>query len=389
MNPPLVEPTPKRRLAPLALMLALAASLATSLAACTRCAGTPPSDLRLTEKDTTIPAERLVHGRDGGSWTLTMPNRDWRLVNDSARARLRPEVEVWLVNPVRDAYLTVQCVGDRTAAQLEPALRVAAERAGRTFTPQGREPLEGPWVRGVALSYATATAQNAWVHVDGLFDLLGTTCDVQASATNPTHLPELQSVVRSFTPSLSPAARALLAPSRALAAPAMQTVFAELLDAGVPEALIPVALVERGMRRLPDVALEERFDLRRRMLDAVPPEVCGAIVAQSDDGALLVATLDRLEPAQAERWGQLSVEAITAEAERLPPVPLDRTEVAEAQRAWLALDGVREADLLLSRGDTVPLPAVCQAERTRLKAAFSLDPAVRVRLFRSWLADRR
>jgi hypothetical protein len=369
-----------------ALPLLLTVALATAVS-CSRCGGNAPvAGNRLTEKDTTLPTERQVHDRDGGTWTLTMPDRDWRVVNDDARTRLRGDADVWVVNPVRDLHLTVQCTSAVTAAQLEPALKVAAQRAGRTYTQVDRATLDGPWVRGVELTSTTSDGAHTWTHVDGLFDLLGRTCDVQATATDPLQVPLLHTVVRSFVPQVSPAGLALLAPLRTLSLPNVQAHLADLVDAGIPAQLAAAVLVARGMPRLPEAALDERFTLRRHILEALPDDACGALIARLDDPGFTMATMEQLEPGEAQRWGQLTVEAINAELSAQGPVELDRTALAEAQRAWLALEGVAAAEAALKQADQRSPADVCGAERHRLKAAFTLERPVRALLFRSWLA---
>lgn len=353
---------------------------------CARC-GTPAvdSNLTLTEKDTWAPPQRLVHAPDGGVWTLTMPDAEWRVVHDAARVKVHPEADVWALNPSRAAHVTVQCAPGRTIAELEPALKVAAERAGRTYTALSRTEREGAWVRGVELAFSTSTSKAHWTHVEGLFELARQTCDVQAWATDDVQRPVLERVVQSFQPLAPPSERALLAPLKALGSDVVKARVAELLDAGTPMQLVPVALVERGLGRLSDEAIERRFALRQRMLKSVDDATCGAIVAHSDDQGLLVTTLDTLSADDAADWGRLSAEAMQAEAERREPPPRDRQALAEAQRAWLARDGVRAAEELMTRGNQTPPPALCQAERTRLSAAFALEPAVRALLFRAWL----
>ncbi len=367
------------------MSLRLVVALGLAFASCSRC-GSPaaPSD-QLTEKNTFQPVDRKVHAADGGAFTLTLPDGNWRVVADEVRARARPETEAWVVNPVRGAFVTVQCVRDRSAAQLEAATTVAAERAGRTFAQLGREALQGPWQQGVELSYQTTGGQQSFTHVDGLFGLIGKACAVQSWATDASQVAELHRVVRSFEPVVSPAMLALFAPLRVLSEPLVQAHLALLADAGVPANLIPIALVERGLPRLADEALDERFELRRQLLEGLPDDACAAIIAHDDDPALLIGALDRLTPAQAERWGALSVDAVRAEAEGRPAPPVSRSDLADAQRAYLAIDHVREAEALLQNAQG-PAASICLAERTRLAAAFTLERAPRALLFRSWLA---
>ncbi len=362
----------------------LAAALAVSLGACSRCQSPQPQPLTLTDRDTVAPEGRVVHGADGGGWSLTMPDSNWRVVTDAARARLKPGVEVWVVNPVRDAQLSVQCA-PLTLDKLEAGLRAAAQGSGQTFTQLAREPLDGGWVRGVEVTYALEGqgAGKGFSHVDGLFELVTSTCDVQSWASDGVQLPELRRVVRSFEPQLSPAELALVAPLRAFADPELQKlVEAARADGGTH--LEAPWLVDRGTVRLPALLLEERFALRRRMVETLADEWCAAIVAHTDEPAVLVQALNQLDPASAARWGELSVEAMRAALTRDLDY-VDRMDLAEAQRAYLALPGAADAERLLAHPGQGTAKTVCEAERTRLKLVLKLDPEKRQRLYRSWV----
>jgi hypothetical protein len=362
-----------------------AAALAVGLAACSRCQSPPPAPLTLTDRDTVAPEGRVVHSADGGNWALTMPDSNWRLVTEAARARLKPGVEVWVVNPVRDAQLTVQCAPLKLE-QLEAGLRAAAQASGQTFQQRSREALDGGWVRGVEVTYALEGKEpgKGFSHVDGLFELVTRTCDVQSWATDGVQLPELRRVVRSFEPTLSPAELALVAPLRAFADPQLQKLIEAAYADGGTTHFEPPWLVDQGTVRLPAALLEERFALRRRMLDTLGDEACAAIVAHTDEPAILIQALNQLDPASAARWGQLSVEAMRAAVSRDLDY-LGRMDLAEAQRAYLALPGATEAERLLSHLADGTAKTVCEAERTRLKLVLTLEPTLRLRLYRSWV----
>jgi hypothetical protein len=364
--------------------VAVAAALA--FASCSRCGASNASNDQLTEKNSFAPPNRQVHAADGGAFTLTMPDGNWRVVADELRARVRPEVEAWVVNPVRGAFVTVQCVREQSPAQLEAALTVAAQRVGRTVSIISREALVGPWQQALELTYKTSAGQESFVHDDGLFDLVTETCAVQAWSTDPAQAPELRRVVRSFAPQLTPAVLALLAPLQVLGEDKVKAHMAGAEDAGVSSIAVTSVMVARGLARLGEAALDERFELRRRLLESLPEPQCGSVVMRAGSPELLIDALNHLPAEAARRWGELSVEAMRAEIDGVPPQPPSRLELADAQREYLALEHTREAEILLQSGSQNAAD-VCEAERTRLKAAFTLSREVRGRLFRSWLGQ--
>lgn len=361
------------------------AVVAVSLAACSKCGSAPVDGPALTDQNTVVPEGRLVHAPDGGSFTLTMPDSNWRVVTEEARAKLKPEATVWVINGVRHAQVSVQCAPGISLEALEGALRSASAASGQTYTQLSREKLEGPWRRALEVTYSLEGKGQSFAHVDGLFELVGTSCVVQAWATDGVQTPELRRVVRSYAPVVSPAELAVVAPLRAFDDPAMQALAERLADAGATD-LVPAHLVERGTVRLEAALLEERFALRRRLLAGLPDELCAALVAHTEEPAALVYALNTLDPASAARWGELSVAAMKAELSGQQPEPFDRSQLAEAQTAYLALPGARDAEMTVTHLALTNAKGACDAEKTRLAAVQQLAPEFRIRIYRSWVA---
>lgn len=370
----------------------LAGALSFALLACPKPPAAPDAGAeQLTEADTEDIAGHEVKGEP--AWTLRTPGTGWRLVKAERAKALRPGVARWLINPALDAHVTVTCNRAPPGLDLSTMGQLLSEQAakkGRTLTVAGAEPLDGPWADASELRYRTAAGGAAWEHLHGFFDLVGTLCEVQgwsSAAKFGAAEADLRSIVRSFKADAPPRSRVVGETLRVLRQdPAVRARLATLTDGGVPVSLAGVALVEQGLPRLSDELIDERFALRRDLLDRLDVKVCGALVRQADDLETWLPALDKLSAAEADRWGAINRAAILARVQDAMVPPRDEAAVAAARKALLGADAEAKTALeTLKSIDTTPDDKICEAERLRLHAAYKLERTPRLVLLREWL----
>lgn len=369
------------------------------LLACGGCPRTPaPPDAgppeQLTEADMQPVGAREVKGLFR-PWTLQLPSLDWRVVKQERMKALRPNLDGWLVNPATDAHCTVTCTTMVPGVDLSTMSKLLVDQAakrGRKATLGASEALDGPGADAFELRYRTTAGAASWEHVHGFFDLVDAVCEVQAwtsAAKFPAAEAELRALVRSFRVELTPRNRVLADTVRVLRQdPAVRARIATMTDGGVRSELVGVALVEEGLPRLGDELIDERFVLRRDLLDRLDEATCGSLVRQAEDGSWLAA-LDKLDSREAERWGAINRAAVLAAVQGAMTPPRDEATVATANKALTAADPeVKPALATLKAVETTPDDRICKAERVRLRAAFTLERATRVALFREWLGRK-
>jgi hypothetical protein len=141
-------------------------------------------------------------------------------------------------------------------------------------------------------------------------------------------------------------------------------------------------LSRRGMHRLSDEQLLLCMTLRRKLLASVNSETCTAIVRDALTGARLLRALEHLDGKDLASFFALSLDAVRAELQHVPPPRIvSEAEFPAAFGALLSALPPEQADrlaALLSQGPAHSSDEdVCWAERTFLQALLSLNEPYR------------
>lgn len=343
-------------------------------------AGPPRSTGAITEADTTALDGGL--SGEGGRWQLSLPGGSWVEVRAAVRARAKPGVEAWAVEPSTQAQVTVAC-GARAeddARDLGATLQARANAARRPLRGLEVEAVPGPWVRGAMARFDTGDGAGALHHAVGVFDLGDATCEVQAWTPAGGDFASLSALISGF--SANPSREAVLAArllERARETPGLEGLAAPAVDGGPAQPRALADAVARGLVRLPDDALEERARLRLALLSRLDDDTCAGLVTQQQ--ALAQGALALLSDEEAQRWVALTEAALSASLDAEAPRPdvadLERRLARDDANFSTALDVLREVDRN-QPGD------VCRAERTRLEVGLRQPTAQKRALLRAW-----
>ncbi|MDP1917041.1 MAG: hypothetical protein Q8L14_12380 [Myxococcales bacterium] len=330
----------------------------------------------LTERDT----ETHDGGLSADGWALPLDAR-WLSVKAGTRLRLKPSAQGWAVDPDGPVQLTVEC--KTTSEGAEPSLRAELERsrASQVLQDVSLARLEGPWLDGALAQWATSEAQ----HAQGRFRVVASRCDVHA--WGPKQGAGLAQRLRETVLSFAGSRPKVMAELTALTAllrenAAAQARLASAHDGGYAE-LAGFVLMEKALVRLPPDLLAERFTLRLRLLDALTPSDCAALVRHRVDESSRI--LELVPEAEAARWVELTRIALSLGLSADgPPVLPTKEEVDAAIAQLVGNDEAMVATIdLLRQADSAPDDAVCDAERLRLRKILELPVERRTLLLRS------
>lgn len=330
-----------------------------------------PPPQQLTEKDT----EPLQGALSGPGWRLLLDDR-WLAVKSDARARFKPEVEAWAVDPDGPVHLTVQCraLVEGAEASLRAQLALAREQHDLEGVAMGKLG-EGPWLEGVLGQWTV----GEMAHVIGRFRLVSSVCDVRAWAPKAGGAPTVERL-RSSVLAFSTTRPGLVRELNALGAWLSTRARPHAADAGTAWVRLRT---EDALLRAPAGLLVERFTLRLQLLEEIGQRDCANVVRQRLEES--PALLERLPDPVGARWVQLTREALTlaesADAGRPAEQPgkLALLKLA-AQDEELGL-----AQSVLKRPDEAPDDVACDAEKLRLTKLLAQPAEQRALLLRSLL----
>lgn len=331
----------------------------------------------LTERET----QALDGGLAGPGWVLAL-EAPWLEVKADARARLRPALQGWAVDPGGPLQLTVEC-GAAAEGAAASSLQAELERTGASqpIKQVSLTPLPpGAWLDGALAQWTSAGV----VHVLGRFRLLRGRCDVHAlGPERAAPVQRLRAAVSGFGSSRP----RLLAEFSSLSAwllsdPLVSARINAARDAGVGDHAGEILMVN-ALVRLPPERLAERFEMRLKLLGLLTTRECGAIVRLQAE--LSPAVLEQLPEPVAVRWVQLTREAMALAARaKTPPVIPSAEAVADAIEAMVAGDDEAAAAVATLRApDAAPDEVICVAELVRLRKVLAQPPARRELLMRS------
>lgn len=344
------------------------------LAGCGSCASGVP-ERTITEKDT-VEVDGGVARAVNGAWSIRLDDPDWREVAAPARQQAKPNVDRWFVHAGTLASLTIACdrgIPGPTVASLEASARAAAQATGRSLTEFQAIQVSGEYASGVVATARAAARGVATRHVMGRFMLLDTTCELQAwvaATAGDAAADSLRRLVERFSGKSPSVLRELAALSRVLK---------DHLGADASRE-DTVRLLAKGLIRLSDPELAERFKLRLKLLSVLSPTECANLIRQVNLD--MDALLARLSDEDAVRWVQLSrlaVERSQGEAPDVAEPPTLGSLVAGNPELSSALATIKRIS------ESSP-GALCDAEKRRISIALALPAERRLPILRWWLS---
>lgn len=357
--------------------LATATAGLAGFAGCGSCASRAP-ERTITEKDT-VEVDGGVARAGDGAWSLRLDDPDWREVAAPVRQQAKPNVDRWFVHAGTLASLTIACdhgFPGPTVASLEASARAAAQATGRSLTELQAMQVSGEYASGVV---ATARAEARGVvtrHVMGRFALLDTTCELQAwvAATagdaGDAAADSLRQLVERFSGRSPGVLRELAALSRVLK---------DHLGADASRE-DTVRLLAKGLFRLSDPELAERFQLRLKLLSVLSPTECANLIRQVNLD--MDALLARLSDEDAVRWVQLSRLAVERSQGDAPDV-VEPPGLGSLVAGNPELSGALATIKHISESSP---GALCDAEKRRISIALALPAERRMPILRWWLS---